>query len=31
MSFSDVVRREFKISDEERDRGLNTPEDVIWQ
>lgn len=29
MSFSDVIRREFKISDEERDRGLTTPDDVV--
>ena len=29
MSFSDVVRREFKASDDERDRGLTTPSEVI--
>ena len=29
MSFSDVIRKEFKISDEERDRGLTTPDDVV--
>ena len=28
MSFSDVVRREFKVSDDERDKGLVTPADV---
>ena len=29
MSFADVIRREFKISDDERDRGLVTPDDVV--
>lgn len=29
MSYSEVIRREFKISDEERDEGLTTPCDVV--
>lgn len=28
MSFSDVVREEFRASDSERDKGLSTPDDV---
>lgn len=29
MSFSDVVRKEFKVSDEARDAGLTTPDEVV--
>lgn len=29
MSFSDVVRKEFKVSDEARDEGLTTPDGVV--